>query len=426
MSLDIHLLQALKDRKRYDSLHSYIPKESYDVKTITMLQWFGLYFKTYPNAQAIEPDALFSMIKLKGNLTQEQAMLYGQLVNRLREDVQPEIINNTIDMIEDLRCSAQIKSILSRYDANEEVDVVTEIALITETTKQRKKSVSQSAWADGDVMDYITAMSDDFGYPFDWLTDQHNEALRVAVQGDNIAISMATDKGKTSLLCRAAVKIAQEHKRRLVDGREQLFRPVLFLINEGTAEKITPRIYQTALQLDLEGLLKLGGKGINDSYLRTMGRRDAIRLVNIHGLSTAQVYRIIEAHNPFCVITDMTGRIKAPQAQGANDTQQLEIVWDTFRQFAAMSNFFHIGTVQISAEGFGLPYPPLSALQGSKTGIQTTLDLGIYVGYNDDDPEKSLWRFIGTPKNKLAKSGKKSNVQAPIVFNPHTNTWLSY
>ena len=161
MSLDIHLLQALKDRKRYDSLHSYIPKESYDVKTITMLQWFGLYFKTYPNAQAIEPDALFSMIKLKGNLTQEQAMLYGQLVNRLREDVQPEIINNTIDMIED--CSAQIKSILSRYDANEEVDVVTEIALITETTKQRKKSVSQSAWADGDVMDYISAMSDDFG-----------------------------------------------------------------------------------------------------------------------------------------------------------------------------------------------------------------------------------------------------------------------
>lgn len=426
MSLDVQLLQALKAKKRFDSLYSFIPTESFEQHTQVMLRWYATYFRTYPDHETLDVDSLFSMIKLKGKLTKEQLVLYSRIVAKLREDLSPDMINNTIDILEDLRCTAQVKSLINQFDSGGDIDIVHELAVLSEATKQRKKTMSQSSWADGDVMDYITALSDDYGYQFDWLTTWHCEGLRGAVAGDNIGLAMATDKGKTSLLCRAAVCLAKQHKERLEDGREEVFRPVLMLINEGTAEKITPRIYQTALVTDLEGLAKLGRDGINSSYVRTMGRRDAIRLVNIHGMTTAQVYRTIEAHNPFCVITDMTGRIKAPQAQGANDTQQLEMVWDTMRQFAAMNKFFHIGTVQISAEGFGLAYPPLSALQGSKTGIQTTLDLGIYVGYNDEEPDKSLWRYIGTPKNKLAKSGYKSNIQASIIFEPHRNVWSDY
>lgn len=426
MILDIRILQALKERKRYETLYSYLPKERIDNQTSTLLQWYGKYFDKYPDVETVEPDALMSLITLKGNYDASRLTLYKTLIDKIKVTLSVDEINVTIDSIEELRYTAQAGMILARYESQEEIDVVHELAILTETTKQRKKSIAQSTWADGDVMDYINQMSDDYGYKFDWLSDKHNEALRGAVSGDNVALAMPTDKGKTSLLCRAAVKIAKQHKERLGDGREPVFRPVLFLVNEGTAEKITPRIYQTALNVDMNGLRALGSEGIKANYDRELGRRDAIRLVNIHGMTSAQVYRIIEAHNPFCVITDMTGRIKTPQAQGANDTQQLEIVWDTFRQFGAMNNFFHIGTVQISAEGNGIPYPPLTALQGSKTGIQTTLDLAIFVGVNDSNPDASTFRYMATPKNKLAKVGYPSNTQVAMVFEPHKNTWLAY
>ena len=96
----------------------------------------------------------------------------------------------------------------------------------------------------------------------------------------------------------------------------------------------------------------------------------------------------------------------------------------TTRQFTAIYNFFHIGSAQISAEGFDQLFPPLSALQNSKTGVQTTLDLAIWGGaYALPDENTEFLRGLSTPKNKLKRSGKKSYVKVQTVFNPDLNTW---
>ena len=206
------------------------------------------------------------------------------------------------------------------------------------------------------------------------------------------------------------------------------FRPLLYLVNEGTAESITPRIYQTALGTTAQQMYELGktvgSQGLVQKYVDVVGRKDAIRLVNIHGWTTSQVATLIEKHNPFCVISDMTGRIRSVGAQGANDVQQLETVWDTMRQFCAIYGFFHIGSAQISAEGFDQLFPPLSALQNSKTGVQTTLDLAIWGGaYANPDSNTEFLRGLSTPKNKLKRTGKKSYIKVETMFNPDLNTW---
>ena len=147
--------------------------------------------------------------------------------------------------------------------------------------------------------------------------------------------------------------------------------------------------------------------------------------MNVHGQSIAQIARIIEAHKPYCVITDMTGRIRATgNTAGMNDISQLEAVWNSMREMAAIYDFLHIGTVQVSAEGFDMLYPPLSAMQNSKTGIQTTLDLCIMMGALVN-PTAQFLRGISTPKNKLARSGANGLVQFEAVFNPNDNTWRS-
>lgn len=100
-------------------------------------------------------------------------------------------------------------------------------------------------------------------------------------------------------------------------------------------------------------------------------------LKNIHGKNVSQVEQIIEHFNPYVVVTDMTGRIRSVSNRGggANDIQQLEEVWNGMRELAAIHDFLHMGTIQVSAEGFDQLFPALSAMQNSKTGIQTTLDL---------------------------------------------------
>ena len=426
--LDNNLLQALRTRKRYDTLYSYVPLESFSQDTRRMLEYFGLYFKSYPEHGIVQSDTLETLVKLKCKPSTEQLAIFKQLLKSLDVPVTQEVITQTIAQLNELRYEGKLRILLQRYKDGEEVDLLTEVHTLTQGVRSQTDVYGDAPWADGDVWEYIQAEADDAGYILDFLPEAIPENVKGITSGKNIGVAMPTDKGKTSLFCAAAVSFAKQHKEFLKTGYEKEFRPLLYLVNEGTAESITPRIYQTALGITNEQLFDLGkrvgGQGIVDEYVKVVGRKDAIRLVNIHGWTTSQVATLIEKHNPFCVMTDMTGRIRSVGSQGANDVQQLETVWDTMRQFTAIYGMFHIGSIQISAEGFDLLFPPLSACQNSKTGIQTTLDLAIWGGaYAQPDSNQEFLRGISTPKNKLKRSGKKSYIKAETTFNPDLNTW---
>lgn len=428
MMLDRNLLQALREHKRYDTLYPYVPLGSFTSDTRQMLKYFGLYFKRYPEHEYVELEPLGTLIRLEGKLNSDQLALFGAIIEQLKIQVSPDVIRNTLEQLNVIRYSEQLALLVQRYKDGDEVDLVNEVQILTQVTKSQVDTQDKALWADGDIWEYIQAEADDAGYMLDCLPDDLTDNLKGLTSGKNVCVAMPTDKGKTSLFCAIAVCLARQHKAFLDSGYELAFRPVLYLINEGTAEAITPRVYQTALVMDGMQLYQLGKEGgsaaIVAKYEQIVGRRDAIRLVNIHGMTTAQVARIIEAHNPFCVLTDMTGRIRCLGAQGINDINQLEAVWDTMRQFAAIYDFFHIGSAQISAEGFDTLFPPLSALQNSKTGIQTTIDLAIWGGaLVNPDPKVEFLRGFSTPKNKLKRTGKKSNARVETIFNPDKNTW---
>lgn len=429
MSVDMNLLQALRTRKRYSTLYPYVPLESFSPDTGRMLKNYGAYFQHYPEHDYVDVEALQTLIMLKLKPTEEQlAILRVQLENLRTKEVSAEVITNTVAQLTDLRYEAKLGLLLQRYKDGDEIDLLTEVHALTQGVRNQTDVYGEASWADGDVWEYIQAEADDAGYLFTCLPDELKDNLKGVTTGKSVCVAMPTDKGKTSLFCAIAVCLAEQHKQFLVTGYEKEFRPLLYLVNEGTAESITPRIYQTALKMDSQALYELGkaegGEGILKRYCERLGRKDAIRLVNIHGWTTSQVATLIEKHNPFCVISDMTGRIRSLGAQGANDVQQLETVWDTMRQFCAIYNFFHIGSIQISAEGFGMLFPPLSACQNSKTGVQTTLDLAIWGGaYESPEENVEYLRGLSTPKNKLKRAGKKSYIKVETIFNPDLNTW---
>lgn len=426
--LDINLLHALSSRKRFNSLKDYVPLESFSPDTRSLLSYFGAYFKTYPDHDEVDYDSLDTMVKLKTNASADQMAILNQMIKQLRQPIKEDVVNNTIQQLQQIRFAAKVDALVIAFEDNAEIDIVHEVAALAIETRAQAEALGEAQWANGDIWEYIQAEAEDAGYRLLPLPEAIHKELKGLTPSKNMCIAMPTDKGKTSLLCAIATSFAKQHKAFLENGYETEFRPVLYLVNEGLAEAITPRVYQSVLHMTATELYELGkkegGTGIRKRYIDILGRIDAIRLVNIHGYTTAQVSQLIERHNPFCVITDMTGRIRCVGAQGANDVQQLETVWDTMRQFAAIYRFIHIGTAQVSAEGFDNLFPPLSALQNSKTGVQTTLDLALFGGARESsDPSLEWLRGFHTPKNKLKRVGGKGNVRAETIFNPDTNYW---
>lgn len=416
--IDKVLLKALSRRDRFRALRGAISDEMFDGNTIALLGWFRFYFDSMPEAEAIDPDGLMTLIRLRGGLDSSTLAIMIQLTDRLREEVPQETITQALNQLEEIAFSGAAGALIARYNNNEEVDLTFELAQLAQKTRKRMETSNGAKWADADILEYLAQDNDEGGLQWTMFPELQSN-LKGLRPGKNVAVAAYTDKGKTSFLCRMLICFAIQGKTLFPD------RPILYMVNEGMAETITPRVYQTALSIDRAEMNAMARAGtLVPAYEAVVGRRDHIRLVNIHGMNVGQVSRIIEAHKPYIVVTDMTGRIRANanNSGGANDTAQLEDAWNCMRELAAMLDFAHIGTVQVSVEGKDVLYPELSALQGSKIGIQTTLDLMLMMGFLPGD-EMATIRGISTPKNKEGRAGRKSLVKFETFFDANKNIW---
>lgn len=417
--MDLNILAALMDRRRYKNLAHAVPAQMVSPQTNGMLRWFQAYWAAFPERDKLDPDELVSLIRLRTKGTDtEQVALTVALAEQLKKTVAEDAIRAISSTLHELDFAGRAGAALAAYNDGQDVDITFDMLMLAKEVRRAITDGDKPNWEDGNILDYLEADSDEGGIVLDYIKEL-GANIKGLQPGDNIAVVAPTDKGKTSKLCRISVSCAKQAKVRYPG------RPLLYLVNEGTARKIVNRLYQTATGLSRRDMLEAAHAGtLEKMYCDVVGARDAIRVVSIHGKNMAQVARIIEQHQPYAVITDMTGRIRSMsnKSGGANDIGQLEEVWDGMRELAAIYEFFHIGTVQVSAEGFNMLFPPLSAMQNSKTGIQTTLDLCIMMGALQA-PEYAGIRGISTPKNKLARSGAESALQFQVGFEPEKNVW---
>lgn len=418
---DSLILHALRDRRRFAMLRSAVPDEMLSPDSTNMLAWFQLFFNTYPEAERVEVDQLQALIKLRADPSAgaDAVAIVQHLAGTLNNEPPPDAIAGISNTLRERDLSGKAGSILAKFNRGEEVDLAFELKALALDAKREMQAGGVSSWADADIAHYLKEDADEGGLIIDVFGPVLSNTMKGMRPGDNVAVVAPTDKGKTSLLCRLCASFAKQRREAfLVDER-----PILYLVNEGQAERITTRMWATTLDIGREQMYAWSNDGsLQGRYEKAIGSRRAIILKNIHGKNVSQVEQIIEHFNPYVVVTDMTGRIKAVSNRGggANDIGQLEEVWNGMRELAAIHDFLHIGTVQVSAEGFDMLFPPVSAMQNAKVGIQTTLDLCLMVGALTNLPNV---RGISTPKNKLARSGHKSENQIQTVFDPVMNTW---
>lgn len=422
MNEDFLILHALRDRRRFRTLRSAVPDSMLSPDTTNILAWFNLYFSTYAEDERVEVDKLNTLVSLRTDpsAAPESVAILRAMISKLAIEPDADAVRGVQNTLNELDLSGRAAALLAKFNSGEEVDLAFELRALASQSVREKQDGGVGGWADGPIADYLRDDADEGGLMIDIYGPQLN-TLKGLRAGHNVAVVAPTDKGKTSKLCALAASFAKQRKVQYLEDR----RPILYLVNEGQAERITPRMWQTVLGITREQMYAMSNAGtLEDAYAEAIGSRNAIILKNIHGKNISQVEQIIEHFNPAVVITDMTGRIRAVSNRGgaANDIAQLEEVWNGMRELAAIHHFLHMGTIQVSAEGFDMLFPPLSAMQNSKTGIQTTLDLCLMMGAISSMPDL---RGISTPKNKLAKAGHNGRNEIQTTFNAALNTWIT-
>lgn len=414
---DTVILKALETRKRWRTLRSVVPEQALVPDAKNMLMWYDAYYKAYPDKEALEHPLLLSYIKTKANLSPEQFIPLKAAVERLAGYKDDAAVAGIVNSLLERDFGGRLGALLTQYEAGREVDIVAEVAALNKEVRQQQDNSNVLDFIDTSaVASILEEEGTDYGLKFP--TALLQRAIKGILGGTLVGFAAGVDSGKSSFLCSMLTHFARQLEKYF-----DADRPMLFLSNEGAARRLVPRVYQAALGKTTAELLEMSRAGtLLPAYEKVVGRRDRIRLKDIHGMNLAQLETLIEESRACVVVVDMPSGLRVNSRAGANRTEGVEQTWQTLRELAVMYNCVIVGTIQLSNEGYDQLFPPMSALKDSKVGLQGALDVLISMG-RLNDPQLGGLRGFATPKNKMPISGQQSHVQGEVIFDPVTCQW---
>lgn len=379
-----------------------------------MLAWFACYFTTFPDAQCVDPDELVSLVRLRsGAASPEQVAITMHLVEQLRKPVSESSINGIVGQLYELELSGRAGAIISRYNSGEEVDLAFELSSISTATMRAKGQSTPDAYIDQSITELLAEVADDRGLKFRRWSMLRDNILGLQ-GGASVAIAARPDKGKTSFISAIITDFAPQCVEFF--GKD---RPILWLCNEGSGKRIVPRLYQAALQKDLNEIIALSnGNMLIPQYEKAIGAKyDYIRVKDAHGMSLPQINQVIESMRPSVVIYDMLANVRVGGSQGgsASKADEIERLGQGIREMAVLNDHVALSTVQISVDGDNDLFPSYTHLKDSKTALQGAVDIIMMLGCLNNPATETL-RGISTPKNKFGAPGKPSNARGELYF----------
>lgn len=408
--MELPILHALRQRDKFRLLRSAVPEAMLGQEALFVLGWMAQYWNAYPAHDFVDLDALDSLIKLRGNYSPEQFATIKMFVTQMRKPIDDETVRGITTVLAELDYRGKVAAVTLRHEAGEEIDLVYELSKLSEKAKLTQQQSTADQWIQDDIAKILDEESGDVGVKLP--TSLLRDNIKGLLGGASVCLAARPDKGKSSLTAFIAAHIAPQ----LPDFFDN-DRPLLWLNNEGMGRRLLPRIYQAALDVDVDELYKMSNAGLLvPAYTKKMrGDAQRIRVKDMHGADLARIEQVIEKMRPAAVITDMPANFKMPGGGSGSVVQDTENKWQELREMACRHDFIHFGTCQISNDGDDQLYPAYSDLKDSKTGIQGATDIILMLGALNN-PDAYALRGLSTPKNKFALPGKRSHVQGEVIF----------
>ncbi|CCI88399.2 DNA helicase, phage-associated [Yersinia phage phiR8-01] len=405
--LDSVLLAVLSNRNRFKALASAVPIDEVGTSTKWLINSFKSYFDKHPKVQDVDYDVLSTMVRLK--LDGDAATPALKIIEEARSiKATPDQQKMVTETLYEMALAGTAAKLVNEYHDGGEIDLSYELYRRAMETRKLLGTSMESMFKDPDIHDILEEQKRDDGLKFRQLALQtHVKGLMPPL---SIAVCAPVDAGKTSFLADALTYMAPQC--------EALFpkRPIIWLSNEGVVREIWPRVYSSALGMSGDKLVEFSRDELFNKYSDAIGGdRRKIKLLDVHGWSLSQVASLVEEMEPIIVVFDMLANFKLPGVEKKHE--KMEALFQEVREMAALHNFIAISTVQLSAEGYDMLYPPGTALKDTKIGVQGALDIQLMIG-RLNDAAYELTRGFSLPKNKRKVIGKPGNMQAEVIFNP--------
>lgn len=408
--IDLTLLQVLRRRDRFETLSSAVPMDALDPTVKALLQGYAGFFQSMPGVPLLKPAEFWTFYAsgpargLKGDALQ----LHKAVLKRaLAETVEPAVEDGIMTRLVSLATADVASKAAAEYAEGKEVDVAEVLRAAVDRSDQLLAQAAKDPQERTPIEEILAKEENDWG--FTHILPSLNASLRPMTPGENIVIAARVNVGKSTYVAQQAVQMAREVDK-LWPGED---RSVLWLVNEGTADKMVQRAFQTALRMTPEEMfaeVKLPSSThrnrLVELYAKALnGRPGALRVFNAHGMGPGDIMRLVRRYRAGAVIADMVAHLTPPPGGGDMRTdQKLESLWQWFRDAGARHDFVTVGTAQLSADAAGVQWPEMHMMHNVKTGVQGALDTMIAIGMLND-PMMRRFRYVGVPKFKRGRTG---------------------
>lgn len=420
MQLEMTLLQMLSVRDSWSRLRGAVPRSGLDERTKQIAQRISEYYQAFPEVQRVEADPFLTWYfgTVKTNADAETKAAWRTILERMQTAVDPALADGMFDKLLILGSASLAGDVLNRYVEGEDVDPIAELSHILDRYKSNRRMKLETPVVDSNVLDLMDNAENLKGIK--WRLQIMNEHIRPMAGGDFVGLCARPDRGKTSFLTDQGSYMAPQLPEVFGEGH-----PLLWFCNEGSPRKIWLRTYQSVMNMSMAELAEFRRKDCKsndvkflDAIYGKLGGKENFVILDAHKMTNTEVEDIVAQYEPGIVIYDMIDNFHfagMTMHGGQRTDQVLESMYQWARELAVVTNHIGIATSQISGDGEGAAFPPMSMLKDSKTGKQGTFDLQIMLGASNSNGMEHV-RYIGTPKNKLKVDGSPSYLKAECLF----------
>lgn len=403
-SIDLALLRVIKYKEQYDKVARYIPMGAINKRTKLVAKDIGRYFEENDNETMINFNSFRSLFftSYHRKLNDDDTTFYNAILTKMEADVPDGVRNSLINQLLELEFATDLGNLVDEYQAGDEVDIVSEVTHITKKLDEQMVRANSFEYADLD--DSSVEENDDVGLK--WCLPELNERYRNIQGGDQTIVCARPGLGKTTFLtCNNVSMVADMQDTDII----------VWFNNESRRQRIMKRQMQSALRKTNDELSAMQIAGtLNEEYIKVMGRKDRVRVYDIHGKNNLFLGDILESIlkeglTIGAIVIDMLDNVKFPTRRELREDQRLEEMYKWFRELGVEYNCPTFPTSQVSNEGAGMMYPLQGMLKDSKTGKQGACDNILMIGWDEDTTNPNA-RGISMPKTKTLRAG-----QQPLV-----------
>lgn len=413
MSLDLTLLRLLKYRENYDKWARAIPEGMVQPSTHILLKDLGSFFKENPDAKVGMPDAFIPYFTVKHpKLPDDKRAIYVAMLQKAGEDVPDSVRDGISTRLTNARIAMDMASMLEKFNQGEEIDLILSVREISDRIPVGGKALP---YVTTSIEDLLKAEEDDWGFKF--RLSCLNNSMRSARPGDFIILAARVDQGKTTMLASELTYFAPQIKHLFPNEPD---KPIIYLNNEGMGSRIRLRMIQAALGATAPELVEINKKPgeVMRRYTEALGGKENIYILDVHDRPMSDLEDMVARTKPAVVVIDMLDVVPFDGVVGNNGTrtdQLLEAAYQRARIWGVKYGTLVIATSQLGSTAEGVLYPTLSQLANSKTGKAGAADAVVMMG-SSSESDLAAFRWIGLPKNKLARAGQKKDPQAQVHF----------